>query len=75
MVFQTLYKQRTIPGVLLIPTNLNEIQFEINGLNMIVEKKIQSFHNIYEWMKTVGLSKPLINVLIYDERKVFSLLK
>ena len=75
MAFQTLYKQGTIPDELLITINLNEIQFETNGVNMIVENKIQSFNNIYEWMKTVGLSKPLINVLIYVKRKVFSLSK
>ena len=38
MVFQTLYKQRTIPDELLITINLNETQFETNGVNMIVEK-------------------------------------
>ena len=48
MAFQTLYKQGTIPDKLLITINLNEIQFETNGVNMIVENKIQSFNNIYE---------------------------
>ena len=30
-------------GVLLIPTNLNEIQFDTNCLKMIVEKTIKIF--------------------------------
>ena len=62
-------------GVLLIPIDLNEIQFETNGLEMIVENKTQSFKNLHEWMKAVGLSKTLIYVLIYDEREVFSISK
>ena len=64
-----------MPGVLLILIDLNEIQFETNGLEMIVENKTQSFKNLHEWMKAVGLSKTLINVLIYDEREVFSISK
>ena len=40
---------------------------------MIVENKLQSFKNLHEWMKAVGLSNPLINVLIYDERGAFSI--
>ena len=64
-----------MPGVLLIHIGLNEIQFETNGLEMIVENKTQSFKNLHEWMKAVGLSKTLINVLIYDEREVFSISK
>ena len=31
-----------MPGVFLIPINLNEIQFETNILEIIVENKLQS---------------------------------
>ena len=64
-----------MPGVLLILIDLNEIQFETNGLETIVENKTQSFKNLHKWMKAVGLSKTLIYVLIYDEREVFSISK
>ena len=70
-----LYKQRIMPGVLLIHIGLNEIQFETNGLEMIVENKLRSFLNLHEWMKAAELSKTLINVLIYDEREVSSVSK
>ena len=52
-----------------------KFNFETNSLNMVIENKLQSFWNIHEWIKTVGLFKTLINILIYDERKVFSLWK
>ena len=55
--------------VLRIPINLNEIQFNTNDLNIIVENKLYSCNYLHEWMKAVRLSKSLINVLIYDERK------
>ena len=42
---------------------------------MIVENRLQSFRGIHEWKWTVRLSKSYINVLIYDERKLFSLSK
>ena len=32
-----------MPGVLFIPINLNEINFEKNGLNMIVETNYNPF--------------------------------
>ena len=37
-----------MPDALLITINLNEIQFETNGLDMIVENKLQSFNSIHE---------------------------
>ena len=64
-----------MPGVLLIPINLNEVQFEKNILKIIVENKLQQFKDMHELMRTVELSKYLSNVLIYDERKLFSLSK
>ena len=42
---------------------------------MIVEKTLQSFKDIHEWKMSVGLSKSLINVLIYDGRILYSLSK
>ena len=42
---------------------------------MIVEKTLQSFKDIHEWKMSVGLSKSLINVLIYDRRTLYSLSK
>lgn len=43
-----LYKQRIIPVVLLLPIDLDLIQFFTNGIKMTVEKKVQSFINIDE---------------------------
>ena len=60
-----------MPGVLLIPIDLNVIQFEANNLKMIIENKVQLFNNFNEPMKAVGLAKILINFLIYDEREAF----
>ena len=64
-----------MPGVLIIPINLNEIQYEINNLKMIVHNKIQCFKDINEWKSTVGFRKSQINVLIYDKRIIYSLSK
>ena len=70
-----LYKQRTMPGMLFIPMNLNKIQLKNNCLKMIVENNLQSFKDIYERKGTVGSPKSLINFLIYNERNLCSLSK
>ena len=64
-----------MPGVLVIPINLNDIHYKINNLKMIVQNKIQCFKDINQWKLSVGLTKSQINVLIYDKRKIFSLSK
>ena len=43
-----------MPGVLVIPINLNDIHYEINNLKMIVQNKIQCFKDINEWKLNVG---------------------
>ena len=48
-----------MPGISLIPINLNEFQFETGGLNIIVENKLQPFKNTHEWMRKVGLLKKI----------------
>ena len=42
---------------------------------MIVENKVQCFKDIHEWQMSIGLSKSLINLLIYDRRTLYSLSK
>ena len=64
-----------MPGVLVIPINLNDIHYEINNLKMIVQNKIQCFKDMSEWKLNVGLKKNQINVLTYDSRKIYSLSK
>ena len=64
-----------MPGVLVIPINLNDIHYKINNLKMIVQKKLQCFKDINEWKMSVGLTKSQINLLIYDERKIYPLSK
>ena len=46
-----------MPGVLVIPIDLNIIQFGINCFKLIFENKVQAFINLDEWIKTVGLAK------------------
>ena len=41
----------------------------------MLKKQLKSFKDIHKWKKTVGLSISYIDVLIYDERKSFSLSK
>ena len=60
-----------MPGVLLIPIDLNIIQFETNGFEMIVANKLHTFKHLHKWMKSLGLIKTLIYVLIYDYRGEF----
>ena len=60
-----------MPGVLLIPIDLNIIQFETNGFKMSVTNKLHTFKNLHEWMNSLGLIKTLIYVLIYDYRGEF----
>ena len=57
--------------VFLVYIDLNQIKFETNGFKMIVEKKVQSFINLNELMRTIGLTKTLIHILIYDKREYF----
>ena len=64
-----------MPGVLVIPINLNDIHYVINNLKMIVQNKIQFLKDINQWKLSVGLTKSPINVLIYDKRKIYSLSK
>ena len=46
--------------VLLIPIDLNVIQFETNSLKMIDENKVKLFNNFNKSMKAVRLAKILI---------------
>ena len=46
-----------MPGVLLIPIDLNIIQFETNGFKMIVTNKLHTFKHLHEWIKSLGLIK------------------
>ena len=64
-----------MPGVLVIPINLNDIHYEKHYLKMIVQNKVQCFKDIHEWKMSVGLSESLINLLIYDGRTLYSLSK
>ena len=44
-----------MPGVLVIPINLNGIHYETNNLKMIVQKKVHCFKDINDWKMSVGL--------------------
>ena len=70
-----MYKHKTMPGLLVIQINLNEIYWKTNNLKMIVQSKVQCFKGINDWKMSVGLKQSSINLLIYDGKTSYSLSK